>query len=138
MNLSAINWLAVFISALAFFGFGALWYGPLFGKTWQKATDISDETLKSGQTPKIFGASLVMALVITMGMELFLRSQWAPSEITALSGAMLGILLGIFFILPTTAMNYIFARRPVALILIDAFYHMLAYAIAGLILGAWS
>lgn len=136
MDLSAINWLAVFISALAFFGLGAIWYGPLFGKAWQRGVGLSDEEIK-GQMSKVFASSMVMALVISTGMAVFLRSEWAPAETDAMAGATMGIMLGIFFILPSTAMNYIFARRPISLILIDAFYHMLAYALTGIILASW-
>lgn len=136
MDLSAINWLAVFISALAFFGLGAIWYGPLFGKTWQRGVGLSDEELKD-QMSKVFASSLVMALVISTGMAVFLRTAWAPAETGVMAGATMGMMLGIFFTLPSTAMNYIFARRPISLILIDAFYHMLAYTITGIILASW-
>lgn len=136
MDLSAINWLAVFISALAFFGLGAIWYGPLFGKAWQRGVGLSDEELKE-QMSKVFASSLVMALVISTGMAVFLRTTWAPTETGVMAGATMGMMLGIFFILPSTAMNYIFARRPISLILIDAFYHMLAYTITGIILASW-
>ncbi len=37
-----INWLAVLLGALAFFAVGALWYGVLFAKAWQKAAGLSD------------------------------------------------------------------------------------------------
>ncbi|MCE7991972.1 MAG: DUF1761 domain-containing protein [Roseivirga sp.] len=136
MDLSAINWLAVFISALAFFGLGAIWYGPLFGRAWQRGVGLSDEEVK-GQMSKVFASAMVMALVISTGMAVFLRSEWAPTETDAMAGATMGIMLGIFFILPSTAMSYIFARRPISLILIDAFYHMLAYALTGTILASW-
>lgn len=137
MDLSAINWLAVFISALAFFGLGAIWYGPLFGNAWQRAVGLSGEELKD-QMSKVFAASMVMALVISTGMAVFFRSGWAPAETGAMAGATMGMMLGIFFILPSTAMNYIFARRPISLILIDAFYHMLGYTITGVILSSWN
>ncbi len=136
MDLSAINWLGVFISALAFFGLGAIWYGPLFGKAWQRGVGLSDDDIKE-QMSKVFAASMVMALVISTGMAVFLHSEWAPAETGALAGATMGMMFGIFFILPSTAMNYIFARRPISLILIDAFYHMIAYTVTGIILASW-
>ena len=39
-----VNLLAVFLGALAFFVVGALWYGPLFGKTWQRADRVTTAT----------------------------------------------------------------------------------------------
>jgi hypothetical protein len=50
---------------------------------------------------------------------------------------MYGLMTGIFFIFPSTAMNYLFARKSAALIAIDAGYHIVAYTIVGVILGAW-
>ena len=40
--MGAVNWLAVGLGTLAFFGVGALWYGVLFGKAWQRAAGVTE------------------------------------------------------------------------------------------------
>ncbi|HCJ43247.1 MAG TPA: DUF1761 domain-containing protein, partial [Erythrobacter sp.] len=61
-----INWLAVLLGTLAFFAVGALWYGVLFAKAWQKAAGLSDEKIRSGNLPLIFGLTFLAELVIAL------------------------------------------------------------------------
>ena len=137
MDLSDINWLAVLASALLFFGMGAIWYGPVFGKAWQHATGLSDAELKDGGSSRIFAAAFIMSVIIALGMAIFLQSTVAQASFSGADGALIGLMVGVFFILPSTVMNYIFARRPISLILVDAFYHIIAYTLVGMLLGAW-
>lgn len=141
MDFSAINWLAVVVAALAFFALGALWYGPLFGKAWQKGAGLSDEDIKGGNMGKTFGAAFFFALMISVGMALFFFGFAAEPgcevEMTAGTGAMYGAMTGIFFLFPSIGMNYTFAQKSMSYILIDSGYHILAYVVVGVILGAW-
>lgn len=137
MDLSAINWLAVLVAALVFFGLGALWYGPLFGKAWQRAVGLSDADLKDGKAGKLFVSAFIMAVIISVGMAIFLYGPGEHTDFDVRSGAIIGLMAGVLFILPTTVMNYILARRPLPLILIDSFYHIVAYTLVGTLLGAW-
>lgn len=139
MDFSAINWIAVVVAAIAFFVLGAIWYGPVFGKTWQKGVGLSDEELKSANMGKLFGSAFVFALIITVGMAIFFFGFGTDPEnpMDATMGAMYGLMTGIFFILPSTCMNYLFARKSASLMLIDSGYHIVAYTLVGIILGAW-
>ena len=139
MDLSGINWLAVVVAAVAFFILGSLWYGPLFGKAWQKGVGLSDEEIKSANMGKLFGGAFIMALIISFGMAMFFFGFGTDPEnpMTVGMGAGYGIMTGIFFIFPSTAMNYLFSRKSASLIAIDSLYHIVAYTIVGVILAAW-
>ena len=137
MDLSTINWLAVVVAAAAFFALGAIWYGPLFGKAWQKGVGLSDEDLKGANMGKLFGSAFIMALIISFGMAMFFFGFGPNPDMNAGMGAMYGVMTGIFFIFPSTAMNYLFSRKSTSLIMIDSLYHIVAYTIVGVILGAW-
>jgi hypothetical protein len=137
MDLSTINWLAVVVAAAAFFALGAIWYGPLFGKAWQKAVSLSDEEIKNANMGKLFGSAFIMALIVSFGMAMFFFGFGPNPDMNAGMGAMYGIMTGIFFIFPSTAMNYLFARKSSTLIAIDSCYHIVAYTIVGVLLGAW-
>ncbi|KYG78277.1 MULTISPECIES: DUF1761 domain-containing protein [Roseivirga] len=139
MDFSAINWIAVLVAAVAFFALGAIWYGPVFGKAWQKGVGLSDDEMKNANMGKLFGSAFVFALIISVGMAIFFFGFGTDPEnpMDATMGAMYGLMTGIFFILPSTCMNYLFARKSASLMLIDSFYHIIAYTIVGIILGAW-
>lgn len=139
MDLSAINWLAVVVAAIAFFALGALWYGPLFGKAWQRGVGLTDEEIKSANMGKLFGSAFIFALIISVGMAMFFFGMGTDPEnpMTISNGVMYGAMTGIFFILPSTCMNYLFARKSASLMMIDSFYHVFAYVVVGIILAAW-
>lgn len=137
MDIAHINWLAVFAASLAFFGLGVLWYGPLFGRAWQRAVALSSAELKDGGTAGLMVSAFIMTFIVAVGMAIFLHGPGGHTEFNASYGALIGLMIGIFFILPSTVMNAIFARRPLSLILIDGFYHITANTLIGFILGTW-
>lgn len=137
MDLSAINWLAVIVAAVAFFVLGALWYGPVFGKAWQRGVGLTDEELKSANMGKLFGSAFIFALIISFGMAMFFFGFGENPDMNVTFGASMGLMTGIFFLLPSISMNYLFARKSASLMLIDSGYHIVAYTIVGIILGAW-
>lgn len=142
MDFSAINWLAVVVSAVAFFVLGGLWYGPLFGKKWQSAVGISDEELKQASMGKLFGTAFIFSFIISAGMAMFFFG--IPGEagaevvkMTVLDGVMYGGMTSVFFLFPSISMNYLFARKSGSLMAIDSLYHVIAYIVVGVILTAW-
>ena len=137
MNLSNINWLAVVVAGLSGFLTGSIWYGPLFGKAWQRAVGLSDEEMKNANMGKMFGTAFVLTLVISFGFAFFFYGFGENPEMNAGMGAMYGFTTGIFFVFPSIWLNYLFARRPMNLIFIDAFYHIITYVVIGTIIGAW-
>ena len=64
--MAEINWLAVLLGALAFFLVGAIWYGVLLWKAWQKAAGLSDEAIQGGNMALIFGLPFLAEIVIAL------------------------------------------------------------------------
>ena len=81
----------------------------------------------------------VMALVVAVGMAMFFFGMGTDPDnpMTVDMGAMYGAMTGIFFLLPSTAMNYHMSHKPASLILIDSTYHIVGYTLIGVILAAW-
>jgi hypothetical protein len=56
MNFDALgdlNWLAVFVAALAYFAIGALWYAPpVFGKVWMAAGGMATRSRAPARAPR--------------------------------------------------------------------------------------
>ena len=134
MDLSAVNWLAVVVSAASAFALGALWYGPLFGKAWQSLSGLSDEDIQQGHPAQIYGGAFVLNLVAAFGMSMVLQLH---PDMDLASGLYVGVLIGLSFVATTFGINYLFAMRPARLYLIDAGYMVVLLTVMGTILGAW-
>lgn len=126
-----VNYLAVVIAAVASFLLGGLWYSNvLFGKVWQREAGVTDEQLKNGNMAKIFGLSLVLALIAAWVFALFL----GPRPPVAL-GLGAGFSAGLCWVAASFGMNYLFERRSFKLFLINGGYHTLQFTIIGLVLA---
>jgi hypothetical protein len=96
------NYAAVFVSALAYWVLGALWYGFLFAKPWMALEQMTAE--------KAASMNPVLPYIITFVLDLliaFVLAQicvWRSAN-TAARGAALGILLWIGFVGPITFTN---------------------------------
>ena len=69
MNTISLNFLAIIVSGILAMPIGALWYGPLFGRTWMKEVGYTEEDLKKDFNPgKTYGLAVVghilMALIL--------------------------------------------------------------------------
>lgn len=129
-----INWLAVVAAATSMFVIGGIWYGPLFAKAWQKAAGLSDEHLKSGNTPLIFGLAFVLSLLMSANLA-FLVTAIPPLPLAAIVGY--AIAAGLGFAAFELGVVALFERRPLNYFLINGGYLTIAFALMGLILGLW-
>jgi hypothetical protein len=129
------NYAAVFVSALAYWILGALWYGLLFNKPWMALENFSMESAKA--------MNPVLPYVVTFALNLliaFVLAQiciWRSAN-TAARGAALGIFLWIGFVGPVTFTSYMYEMRPMQLFAINEFYPLVGFCLMGAILGAWT
>lgn len=130
--MAEINWIGALVAAVASFLVGGLWYGPLFGKAWQRENKLSDDEVKQGNMPMIFGVSFVLAFIAAVVLSAFFG---ADPGIELAVGASLAVGLG--WVATSFGTNYLFARRSLALFGIDAGYHTVQFLAMGLILGFW-
>lgn len=127
-----INWLAVLAAALSSFLLGGVWYSALFAKAWQKAAGLSDEQIKNGNMPLIFGGSFVLALIASASFAVFLGS-----DLDVTTGALYGFTAGLCWVSASFGINYLFERKNLTLFLINGGYHTLQFALIGAILGSF-
>jgi hypothetical protein len=129
-----INFLAVFVAALAAFFIGGLWYSPLlFQKPWMAANRFTDSDLTGGNMIAIFGGSFVLSLVMAANLAAFLDD---PSTTTAW-GATAGFLAGFGWVALGIGVVALFERRPLSYTLINGGYWTVTLTAMGAILGAW-
>ncbi|MCB2084195.1 MAG: DUF1761 domain-containing protein [Sphingomonadaceae bacterium] len=125
-----VNWIAVIAAAVSAFVLGGLWYGPLFGKKWMALVGLSEEQARSGSPAMIFGGAFVLSLVAAFVFAMFLGPKPGIEFATAA-----GFAAGLCWVAATFGINYLFARKPLALWLIDGGYATLQFTLYGLLIG---
>jgi hypothetical protein len=129
------NYGAVFVSALAYWILGAVWYGVLFSKPWMEFEHITEEQARSMNPglPYIitFALNLLIALVLAQ------ICIWRNAG-TAARGAAVGVLVWIGFLGPVTYTTYMYEMRPKQLFALNEFYPLVGLCLMGAILGAWT
>lgn len=130
-----MNWLAVLVSAAAYYILGALWYTPmLFGNQWMNLIGKTKEELQgASKITYLYCFILIFINVCVLSGVIYLSGATG-----AMSGLQTALITGLGLVGTTQAINYMFQFKPLKLYLIDAGYHIAGMALAGLILGMWS
>lgn len=122
-----IDLLTVFLGAAAFFAVGALWYGVIFGKVWQRAAGLPDTAAKSGNMPLIFGLTFLFELLISV----MLAHLYARSDPSNRAMMMMAIGIGATFMVPAIGIHYLYLRKTALHFLIDAAHVIIGMAAMG-------
>jgi Protein of unknown function (DUF1761) len=134
MDVSTINYLAVFAAALSTFVLGGLWYSPLlFGKAWMRANGLTEADLQAFSKARMFGLSLLFSLVMALNLSMFLASP--TTNLTW--GMMAGGLAGLGWVAMAIAVIGLFENRSWKYIAINGGYMTVAFVIMGAIIGVW-
>ncbi len=123
-----VNLLAVFLSALAFFAFGWLWYGLLFGKAWQREAGVS-EPEDTSRAPLIFALCLLFQLVLALMLGHMYARLVPPPHVMM----MMAFGFGASIITPAIGIIYLFQRKSGKLFAIDAGYFVIGLTLMGLV-----
>jgi hypothetical protein len=117
----------VLAGAAAFFVVGAIWYGVIFGKAWQKAAGLSDEDVQGGDMALIFGLTFLFEMLIAMVLwHLIARTGAAPHVVMMMA---VGFAIGIM--IPAIGINYLYQRKSMTLFAIDSVHFILGMAAMG-------
>ncbi|GGC77704.1 hypothetical protein GCM10011508_01430 [Flavobacterium lutivivi] len=158
------NFLAVIVAAFVTLLMGFIWYHPkVFGTIWMNETGMTEEKAKQGNMAKVFGLTIFYSLLLSFMMPVLVIHQFGalgmiggpdfiatakPSYAAFMAdygdafryfkhGALHGLMTGIFFALPITAINALFEQKSWKYILINAGYWMVTLTIMGGIICAW-
>ncbi len=125
--MGAINLWAVFLGAAAFFLVGAIWYGPLFGKVWQREAGLTDDEMKNANMALIFCLCFAFELLISLMLG-HLVARTNPPHFVIM---MMAIGFGATIMSPAIGINYLFQRRSGTLFAIDAGHFVVGMAAMG-------
>ncbi|MDP2131486.1 MAG: DUF1761 domain-containing protein [Erythrobacter sp.] len=117
----------VLAGAAAFFAVGAIWYGLIFAKLWQRAAGLSNTQLKTGNMGVIFALTFAFEALIAMVLwHLIVRTDPPPHVVMMMA---VGFAVGVM--IPAIGINYLYLRKPLALFLIDAGHFVVGMAAMG-------
>ncbi|WP_296631495.1 DUF1761 domain-containing protein [Rhodoluna sp.] len=149
MDISNINWLAVFVASLSSFAIGAIWFGPkTFYPTWIKAQgrEVPTERIEmsGGETALMFGGTYVAALVQVATLAIIIELARAASiTVDWSTGAVIGFAFSVGLGAFGSLSHRMFGQadhkvyRSIKVWLIEVGQDVLAVTVAGIILGAW-
>ena len=133
MDLASINFIAVLVAAVVAFVLGGIWYGPLFGKSWQGYMGLSNEDIASkGRPALIMGAAFLLTVVQALAL-----AATMPASAGIGGGVVYALFIGVGFVATAFGVNYLFSRHPRALFGIDGGYTVLQFVLMGAIIGAF-
>jgi hypothetical protein len=129
-----INFLAVFVAALASYVIATLWYAVIFSKLWKKLTGISEMKPNPAKMVTVFIGSIVMSFVLSHNI-VFGNAFFDMSGITG--GLMGGFFGWLGFIAPVTLTNVIYEKRSWKLWILDNSFWLVSLLAMGIILSIW-
>lgn len=136
-----VNYLAVFVAAVASIVLGFLWYGPLFGKPWMKimgfTTADMEKAKKQGMGKTYFlmtAGSLVMAFVLS---HVVVFSAAYLKSTPLMTGIMTGFWMWLGFLATTQIDEQLWGNKPWKLYAINTGYRLVSLVAMGVILSLW-
>ena len=128
-----VNWIAVFVAALAAGGLALLWFGPAFGRA--KTRKVAGGRVMTSARPERIAALSAVLLLVTATMLGHLFARLGGDTLTAkpwlyfmMSGG-----LALAFVIPALWISFSHIRVPTRVALIDAGYWLAAYLAMGLV-----
>jgi hypothetical protein len=131
-----INHLAVWILVVVHQIVGWVWYA-LFGEMWLNYHALTKTDIEQTHNVGAYLLAIVTAIVVNYMLAWLIARLNAASAVAGLKIALLCWLAFLFVEHATTAVFSSFETNPWPLILIDMGRPFVAWAISGLVLGAW-
>jgi hypothetical protein len=131
-----VNYWAVLAGAVANMIVGTLWYGPVFGKYWQKLMGFTSESMKT-MPLKAWQAMIggFVTAFITSYVLAHVASVFSSSGIQ--DALMLGFWMWLGFTATTMATSFLWEGKPLALFILNATQGLVSMLAMALIVVLW-
>lgn len=133
-TMMSVNYLAVLVAAAIEFGLGALWFGPLYGKSWMAAHGWTEEDLAGGNPMRSLGIRAVATLVAAFVLAHFVNLAGAE---TIAAGMQLGFWIWLGFVAVFTLDSVLFEMGSIKAWAINNAYHLVGLLTMAAILAVW-
>lgn len=136
--LGDLNWLAVIVSAIAFFALGGLWYSKVaFGNQWTKA--VGWEPAEGESMPvTLYLMPLATCLISSLAVAMLAE---ATATDTVGEGVVLGLVAGLGLAAMALLVTGFFDPKkpqPMVWVAITSGYHVVGLIIVGIIVSIWT
>lgn len=125
---------AIVVAAIVQIVIGAIWYGPLFGKTWMSMMGITPGRPPSGVMARMYAIQAVGSLVTAWVLARLVGVMGAN---TIGAGVQAGFYVWLGFIATVTLASVLYERRSWNLYILNNAYQLVSLAVMGGILAAW-
>ena len=136
-----INYMAVLAAAVANMVLGALWFGPIFGKMWIKASGMSPEQCEAGKHKNMGGSYALMFLGSLVMAYVLAHALVFGNAYLGTSGMLAGLVVGFWnwlgFVAPVTIGVVLWDGKPWKYWAITYLYNLVGFLIMGAILALW-
>lgn len=134
-----LNWIAIILAAASTMVVGSLWYGPLFGKAWQKLAKIKPDPDFGGKKAArlyigAFLTSVVTAIVLAFAAFTAYQVFGGNYLVTTLTT---GIILSLGFTAARVKMHDAFEQRRRKLTLLTVMHELVTIIVMSIIIGVW-
>jgi hypothetical protein len=136
MTMIAINWWPILAATVLRLVVGSIWFSPIaFVKPWQQLTGVTPESMQKGLAKAIV-IDLILSLV--MAFVLYHAVMYATASAPTLwTGATVGLLNWLGFVVATHLPLWAYENRPLKLIAIGAGSNLVSMALMGALFGLW-
>ncbi|MDE0170012.1 MAG: DUF1761 domain-containing protein [bacterium] len=134
ITLTGLNWLAIIVAAIVFFGLAAVWYQPrVMGRKWMEAAGV--EPPDAAPNPMTFVGVLVAYFVMAIVLAMVARGVGASSFVDGLA---LGLATGVAFVAAQAWVNVTFEQRSKNLVLVNGGIGIIGHVAMAVIVTVWS
>ena len=136
LDFGYVSWLGVVVATVVYMVLGGLWYGPLFGKQFIRATGYSSPGEgEAGPGPGIYIAPGICYLIAAIATALL---AGATKSDTMAEGLILGLVVGIGYAVTLTIVSATFTQglpSPTTLMVVTGSYNLVALVVTGVLVS---
>ena len=135
LELQGLNWWAIAVAAVVFFGLAAVWYQPaVMGRKWMAAAGVDPES-EGGPNPLMFLITLIIYFIMAIVLAMIARGIDASTFGDALT---LGLSTGIAFIALQAWINANYEGRPMGLVIANGGIGIIGLTAMAIIITLWT
>ncbi len=128
-----MGWWSLIAAALAQVVIGFLWYGLLFGKTWQTLTGMKKPAKITSEIKRKMSVSIVAALIMSFVTAYIMKITLVQFPFVTYTGVtFVSLLMWLGFVLPVTLSSVLWEGRKVKLFVLNSLYYL-----ASLVIVSW-